>query len=123
MLFVQDFRIVNDPTFERLFGAASGIEADGTARPRARGPESAEIDRLRVVFTRADGITQIREGSMRNPLLGLTFDGRVDFRRDRLELKGIAIPMFALNNLLARVPIIGAFLGGQDGGSGASPIR
>lgn len=115
VLFVQDFRLRNDPMFERLFGATAAIDTTPGARP-GRVVEQTVIDRFRVNFSRGSGVTEVREGSMRNATLGITFEGRVDFRRNRLDLKGTAIPAFAINNLFARVPIIGALLGGQDGG-------
>jgi hypothetical protein len=115
VLFIQDFRLRGDPMFERLFGATAAIDTTPGERP-GRVVEQTSIERLRVAFARGSGLTEVREGSMRNAQLGITFEGRVDFRRNRLDLKGTAIPAFALNNLLARLPILGVFLGGPDGG-------
>lgn len=114
VVYIEDFRVVNDRALERLFGAAP---QDPQAGPR-RSPQSGDVpfDRMRVAFTRTPGVTQLSEGVLRNQLVGMTFEGQLNWRRQNLDMRGVFVPAFALNNLLARIPVVGAFLGGQNEG-------
>jgi hypothetical protein len=44
--------------------------------------------------------------------MGATLEGQFDYTRDHVSLRGTFVPAYALNNFLARVPIVGFFLGG-----------
>jgi hypothetical protein len=114
VVYIEDFRVVNDRALERLFGAAPQDPQPGPQRTLQSG--TVPFDRMRVVFQRAPGVTQLSEGVLRNQLVGMTFEGQLNWRRQSLDLKGVFIPAYALNNLLARIPVIGAFLGGQNEG-------
>jgi hypothetical protein len=114
VLYAEGFRIVNDAGLQRLFGAAPEPEGQGQARRPP--PNDVRFDRLRAVFTRGPGETRVREGVLRNDTAGITFEGRVDWRRQAVDMRGNFIPAYVLNNALARLPVLGAFLGGQEGG-------
>jgi hypothetical protein len=113
VLYIEDFRVVNDEGLQRLFGAAPQ-DPEGSTR-RVSGGDVA-FDRMRVVFSRSPGTIQLSEGVLRNANVGITFEGRMDSRRQAVDLRGVFIPAFALNNLIARIPVVGAFMGGQNEG-------
>lgn len=113
VIYAENFRIVNDAGLQRLFGAAP--EQDGQSARRAP-PNDVRFDRLRTLFERGPGETRVRDGVLRNATAGITFEGRVDWRRQAVDLRGNFIPAYVLNNALARIPVLGAFLGGQEGG-------
>jgi hypothetical protein len=54
----------------------------------------------------------VRDGVVWGPVMGATLEGQFDYMRDDVRLRGTFIPAYALNNFLARVPIVGLFLGG-----------
>lgn len=113
---IENFQIVNEATLQRLFGATP-VEADGAeVRKRLGSPDNVTLDRMRIVFTRSPGMMQFSEGVLRNGTFGMTFAGRIDWRKKSVDARGTFIPIFALNNLLARIPVLGAFLGGQNEG-------
>ena len=67
---------------------------------------------MRVHFTRTPGRFVIREGFIFGPTLGATVDGTLDYAADQVQLSGTYIPAYGLNNVLARVPVLGYIFGG-----------
>jgi hypothetical protein len=112
-VFIENFRVVNDRGLERLFGAAP---ADPQSGRRPAGGGDTAFDAMRASFVRTPGAMQISEGVLRNVNVGITFEGRLDTRRQAVDMRGVFIPAFALNNFLARIPVVGAFLGGSNEG-------
>jgi len=68
--------------------------------------------RMRAEFTRAAGKLSVRDGVVWGPAMGATLEGQFDYLHDDVRLRGTFIPAYALNNFLARVPIIGTIIGG-----------
>ncbi len=58
---------------------------------------------MRIDFTRQGTATTIREAVIFGPQLGVTFNGVVDFVRDRISLSGTFIPAYGLNNAFASI--------------------
>ena len=88
-------------------------------RRRSERPHAAErfgagvsFSRMRAEFTRSPGKLAVRDGVVWGPAMGATLEGQFDYRRDDVRLRGTFVPAYALNNFLARVPIVGLFLGG-----------
>jgi hypothetical protein len=71
---------------------------------------------MRVEFTRMPGRVALREGVVRGPLLGGTIDGVVDYGREDIHLHGTLVPLYGPNNLLAQLPLVGLFMGGEKEG-------
>ena len=67
---------------------------------------------MRAEFTRSPGKMMIRDGVVWGPAMGATLEGQFDYARDDVRLRGTFIPAYALNNFLARVPIVGMIIGG-----------
>ena len=67
---------------------------------------------MRAEFTRPPGKLNVRDGVVWGPAMGATIEGQFDYTRDNVSLRGTFVPAYALNNFLARVPIVGFFLGG-----------
>jgi hypothetical protein len=47
---------------------------------------------------------------------GATMDGLVDYARDEMHMRGTLVPLYGPNNLLAQLPLVGLFLGGEKEG-------
>ena len=67
---------------------------------------------MRAEFTRSPGKLAVRDGVVWGPAMGATIEGNFDYARDEVRLRGTFVPAYALNNFLARVPVVGLFLGG-----------
>lgn len=111
---VRDFYLKNEPAVRQLM-------TQGVVRPDASGAmhfdhDTVRFSRLQAGFTWAGGRLALREGVMSGPEIGLTFDGALDFARDRVDVSGAYVPAYALNNLLGNIPLFGEFLGGRHEG-------
>ncbi len=71
------------------------------------------FDRFRVPFSHANGRIAIGEGFVRGPVAGATFTGGLDLRADTVAIRGTFVPLYILNNVFSRVPVVGAILGGR----------
>jgi hypothetical protein len=108
VLNVRDFSIRGEEKLERV--ASSSGDPSGRS-PQAIGSGVA-FSRMRAEFTRAPGKLSIRDGVVWGPAIGATLEGQFDYARDDVRLRGTFVPAYALNNFLARIPVIGFFVGG-----------
>lgn len=107
---VRNFVLKDEPALRRL--VAEGVP-QGSDKPQPK-VDAAQVafDRLQVVFTHANGRLDIRDGIMNGQVVGLTIEGSVDDGRDALNLSGTYVPAYGINNLFAKIPVVGVFLGG-----------
>jgi hypothetical protein len=101
VLSVQDFLVRDEPAFNRVL---SGVPEKARA--------AVDFTEMRADFTRLPGRMIIRDGVVRGPTIGATIDGQVDLVRDDLKLHGTFVPLYGLNNMFGKIPIVGLFLGG-----------
>jgi len=107
---ITDFILEDAPLLARMLTLASfsgiGNVLEG---------EGIEVDRLNLPFTMDDHDVTIADGLMRGSQLGLTVKGGVGLENETLDLAGTIIPIYSLNRLIGKVPIIGQILTGADG--------
>jgi hypothetical protein len=108
VLNVRDFSVRGEEKLERV--ASSNGDPSGRS-PQAIGAGVA-FSRMRAEFTRAPGKLSIRDGVVWGPAIGATLEGQFDYAHDDVRLRGTFVPAYALNNFLARIPVIGFFVGG-----------
>lgn len=70
--------------------------------------------KMRADFARRPGRLDLREAVMWGSQLGGTLEGTLDYGADRVDLKGVFVPAYALNNFFASVPVLGPILGGSQ---------
>lgn len=112
VLRINKFAVRNETALERVrrtTGADQGVADDA---PRT----STQFDRLQVSFVQSGGQIRVNEAVVYGPQLGATLEGAVNYSADRVDLVGTFVPIYALNNLVSRVPIIGQLLGGGRNG-------
>jgi hypothetical protein len=109
---LRDFSIRGESTLERI-AANNGDPNRPTAQSFGAG---VTFTRMRAEFTRSTGKLSVRDGVVWGPAMGATIEGSLDYARDNVGMRGTFVPAYALNNLLARVPIVGLFMGGQNEG-------
>jgi hypothetical protein len=73
------------------------------------------FDTIDVPFTYADGVIRLGDSIARSPLLAVKVAGTVDETADRLDLRGVISPAYALTGALDEVPLLGALLSGGRG--------
>jgi hypothetical protein len=112
LLNVKDFSVRGEPALERIAAGVplgdANLQATGST---ARGSGVA-FSRMRLEFTRSPGKLTIRDGVVMGPSVGATIEGTLDYARDDVRMRGTFVPAYALNNMFARVPILGLILGG-----------
>jgi uncharacterized protein YhdP len=105
-------RVKDAPVLARIFSAASL-----TGFIQSLSGEGMLFDRVTIPFSMTDGLAEIKSGSARSADLGFTFEGKLDFDADAIDMKGLVIPAYTLNSIIANIPIIGhVFAGGPGGG-------
>jgi hypothetical protein len=113
---IRDFYVKGEPTMRQLMAQGGASRADDRGVMRFD-PDSVRVGRLQSGFGWAAGRLSVSEGVMSGPEIGLTFDGYIDFPRDRLDLSGAYVPAYALNSLLSNIPVVNLVItGGQHEG-------
>ncbi len=120
---VSNFVLRDEPALRRIISEG--------AQAREDRPKSLKIDtsapafqRLSATFTRQNGVYNIPDGVLYGQEIGLKLDGSFDTPNDRINMTGVFVPAFGLNNLFSKVPLFGPLLtGGTDEGLFAINFR
>ncbi|HLA20200.1 MAG TPA: DUF3971 domain-containing protein, partial [Pseudolabrys sp.] len=100
-LYIRNFTVRGEPALDRVVSGAPGA---------AKG--AVDFSEMHSDFTRFPGKMAIRDGVVRGPLVGATIEGRIDYTKDEVYLRGTFVPFYGLNNMFGKIPIVGLFLGG-----------
>lgn len=111
VLNIRDFSVRGEPALDRI--AATPTPGEGGVRVSSHNA-GVQFSRMKVDFVRSPGKLTIRDGVVWGPAVGATLDGDLDYARDQVRMRGTFVPAYALNNMLARIPIVGFFLGGNE---------
>ena len=79
------------------------------------GGEGMRVDHLLLPFTLNDQTLAFKDGLLRGSEVGLTVKGDIGLEAKTFNLAGTIIPVYTLNRLIGRVPVIGRILTGVDG--------
>jgi hypothetical protein len=111
VLIINDFILRDEPALRRL--VLEGAPPLGTAgRPQKIDADAVAFNKLQVRFRREGGRLMLSEGTMNGEAIGLTVDGTLDFTHDSVDMRGTFVPIYAFNNMFARIPVVGLILGG-----------
>lgn len=120
--WVGDFKvtglaITEDPAIKRIRGQnrRDNLTSDDPVQALTEVDGSANFDTLEISFTRDSDIMTISRGALRGTSLGGTVSGTVDLAQQTLNMTGTFVPMYALNNFFAKIPLLGFALGGGTG--------
>ena len=91
--------------------SAPGQDADAARRING---SAAAFKRLKVDFHRTGSRLELKDATMYGPEIGLSVDGWLDYSHDQVAMNGTFVPVFAINNLFAQIPVFGVFLGGRS---------
>ena len=107
-LSMTDFAILNEPAMEQVVSSA---------RPR----NGAKVDTTRMHVEQMDAVFRytgdelfVDEAFLRGAAIGATFNGVFDLVRDFVSISGTYIPVYGINNVFSRVPVVGRILGGEN---------
>ena len=107
---VKDFVLRDEPALRQLVaaGQTQGVGADA-AQVNA---SQVRFEKLTTQFTRTTGRVELRDAAIFNATMGLTTSGFIDYAQNRVDLNGIFVPAYQVNNLLTHLPLLGVLLGG-----------
>ncbi|WP_310619743.1 AsmA-like C-terminal region-containing protein [Flexibacterium corallicola] len=118
---VTDFSITDDSAIKAL----KNVKTTNTRSARSSQVYSAAVksgeasfQKMQLDFTRSGNKVNINEGVLVGAILGGTIDGSANLSTQTLNLTGSFVPVYAINNLFAKLPIIGKALGGGSSGGG-----
>ncbi|MBZ0215379.1 MAG: DUF3971 domain-containing protein, partial [Fimbriimonadaceae bacterium] len=100
-LVVENFSVTSDAVIREI------TEASQVARRPTLQSGGLYFEKLSMPFVRMSGIINLNESYLRGPSLGATLGGVIDFNRNKLDITGTYVPLYAVNNLLSHVPVVG----------------
>lgn len=109
-LEIDRFTLRDAPLLARLLTVASL-----TGIGNLLGGEGIQFDQLLLPLGLRDQKLTITDGLLRGSQLGLTVKGDVALENEVIDLAGTVIPVYTLNRLIGKVPIIGRILTGTEG--------
>lgn len=116
---VTAFSVDQDPGLQEMVATAAKKTEEKAAGQRVQAPPDAasRFESLDITFRVNGSVLQIIDAVLRGESSGGSANGTLNLTTQQLSLAGTFIPIFAINNLFGRIPIIGEILGGgRDGG-------
>ncbi len=107
---VEDFVLVDTPVLARLLTVASLTGLSDTLSGKG-----IRFERLKGRFSLNDGVAHTKLLRAYGPALGITSQGQIDFDRAEVDLEGTIVPAYSVNQLLEKIPLVGALLTGGEG--------
>lgn len=106
---ITNFAIRGDRAVAGMVAAADDGEP---RRGRPANFDASSFSRLKADFTRNRSQISVRDGLLWGAAIGATVEGEFDLTADTVSISGTYVPAYALNNMFARIPVLGFFLGG-----------
>jgi len=113
---VRSLTITEDPAIKRIRERdRSSLNPDGSVAETREVNGNASFDTLVINFSREGDLLTISRGALQGNALGGTVSGTVDLIQQTMNLTGTFVPIYALNNFFAKIPLLGFALGGSSG--------
>ncbi|WP_417668932.1 AsmA-like C-terminal domain-containing protein [Roseibium sp.] len=115
---VRNMSITEDPAIRKLRERPDLLKQQNQGAVYAvRGHQGGEasFETLDLEFVREGDQLTITKGALQGAVIGGTVSGVVDLDAQTLNLNGTFVPIYALNNIFAKIPILGFALGGGSG--------
>ncbi|MBW6396458.1 AsmA-like C-terminal region-containing protein [Roseomonas sp. HJA6] len=108
---LEEFAVENAPAVGKLlqamsvFGVFEALSGQGLTFASLTAPFTLTPEALVLDDARAFSMS-----------LGLTARGRIDRRRDAIDMEGTIVPAYVFNSLLGRIPLLGRIFSPEQGG-------
>ena len=113
----RDFRIVDEPKLRSLVASPppEGKSLNDTL-DRQIDTSSVAFERGFTRIQKGPGSLVLREGVVRGPVIGASFQGTAFDPSGNMDMTGTFLPAYGVNRIFGEIPIIGQILGnGRDG--------
>jgi len=107
-LNIDDFVLTKAPVLAQILSIAS---LDGLGN--VLNGDGLEFETVELPFTWGEGVLGLEAARAAGPALGLTGDGTINIRKQRIDLDGTLIPAYAANSFFGSIPVIGDIFGGK----------
>ncbi|MGH6796383.1 MAG: AsmA-like C-terminal domain-containing protein [Methylocella sp.] len=111
VLLIDDFVLRDEPALRRLV-AEGAPPLDTPGQVQKIDANAIAFNKLQVRFQRNGSRLDLSEGTMHGEAIGLTVEGSLDFVHDQVDISGTFVPVYAFNNMFAKLPVVGLILGG-----------
>lgn len=111
ILVIDNFVLRDEPALRRLV-TEGAPPLDTAGRTQKIDANAMAFNKLQVRFQRDGSRLELTEGTMHGESIGLTVEGALDFVHDQVDMKGTFVPVYAFNNLFAKIPVVGLLLAG-----------
>jgi len=116
---VRRMSITNDEAIQSLSAQTNLMKSqDPGARVLATGIAAngeASFETMDIAFARSGDTVTILKGALQGAIIGGTVGGTFGLESQLMDLTGTFVPIYALNNIFAKIPILGFALGGGAG--------
>jgi len=109
---LRNYRIIRAPMMARLMAMAS-FEGLGNLLASDQG---VEFRTLVVPFRFRGGTIEVKDGRAEGSQIGITVSGRVDTRNDMANVSGTVVPLYLLNSMVGKIPLLGEVIVKEKGG-------
>ncbi len=106
----RDFVMVKAPVMAKLLTVASFTGVLDLLRGEGIPFQGMDGD-----FVLDDGVATTDLMRIYGASLGLTAKGEIDFDNDAIDLTGVVVPAYSINNFLSKIPLLGTLLTGGEG--------
>jgi hypothetical protein len=106
---MRHFRVIRASAFARLLAMAS-FEGLGNLLASDQG---IEFGTLSMPFGYHNGSLELRDGHVEGSQIGVTLSGRLDVRRDVADLRGTVVPLYMINSIVGKIPVLGEAIVGE----------
>jgi hypothetical protein len=113
VLVISNFVLRDEPALRRLV-AEGTPQTDASGRVKRFDTNAVAFNKLQVRFQRDGSRLALSEGTMNGDAVGLTVEGAIDYVHNNVDMKGTFVPVYSLNNIFAKIPIVGPILGGHS---------
>lgn len=107
---IHNLRVKDAPVLAALLSAASIIgfleQLDG---------KGLAFITVSGAFTMADGVITLSRAKAVGASIGLSLEGRFRPADGQFDMNGVISPLYAINGIFEKIPLIGRLLGGKDG--------
>lgn len=77
--------------------------------------ETVQLDTIDMPFDYSEGLLDITSMKANGPTLGMTMEGQISARAEKINVNGVFVPAYGLNALLGKIPLLGSLLTGGEG--------
>jgi len=88
-----------------IIGGLDDYLSDGTLK----------LDVVDMPFGYQNGLLDFSSAKANGPSMGMTLEGQIDTRENKINVNGVVVPAYGLNSLLGKIPLVGNIFSGGDG--------